>query len=414
MWARHQGRKHPCKEVPTPQILPVAPTETPIPLKFIDLFCGIGGFHLALQGLATCVLACDIDEKCRQVYATNFGITPHQDITTLKTDDIPDFDILCGGFPCQAFSHAGSQAGFQDTRGTLFFDILRILKAKQPRYCLLENVKNLKGHDGGTTWRTIRTCLRDAGYTTYEDPIVLSPHNIGVPQHRERVFILATREPKTPSPPAFPTPIPAPTSIHDILLPNTEVPAYTHLDKEDAEVLTLWDEVVQHFGNTQTKLPGFPLWSDDWDSTYTLADLPDWKAKFVQQNRDFYEKHKEFLGPWLTEARASKAFRGAKRKFEWQAGATHPGDTLWECIFQFRPSGIRTKRPTYSPALVAMSQIAVLGSHRRKLAPREVARLQSFPDVFQIHSSPSVAYKQFGNSVNVKVVRTMAEWLLTL
>jgi DNA (cytosine-5)-methyltransferase 1 len=130
-------------------------------LRFIDLFSGIGGFHLALKSLgATCVLACDIDEKCRDMYEKNFGIKPKEDITKLNENEIPDFDILCGGFPCQAFSHAGKQNGLEDTRGTLFRDVCRILRAKKPKYFLLENVKNLKGHDGGKTWITIHKCLR--------------------------------------------------------------------------------------------------------------------------------------------------------------------------------------------------------------------------------------------------------------
>ncbi len=115
------------------------------PFKFIDLFCGIGGFHQAMTSLGgTCVLACDIDPKCRDVYEKNYGLTPLPDVTKLDTYTIPDFDVLCGGFPCQAFSHSGKQLGFEDTRGTLFRDVVRILKHKQPKHFILENVKNLK------------------------------------------------------------------------------------------------------------------------------------------------------------------------------------------------------------------------------------------------------------------------------
>jgi site-specific DNA-cytosine methylase len=135
--------------------------------KFIDLFSGVGGFHIALRSLGgTCVLACDIDKACREVYEANYGIRPHDDVTKLDTADIPDFDVLCAGFPCQAFSHAGRQEGFADIRGTLFMDVVRILRDKKPRFFLLENVKNLTSHDNGNTWNVIHRHLTMAGYTT--------------------------------------------------------------------------------------------------------------------------------------------------------------------------------------------------------------------------------------------------------
>jgi len=402
---------------------------------FIDLFCGIGGFHIALSSIgAKCVLACDIDEKCREVYKDNYGIEPVKDITKLESSSIPDFDILCAGFPCQAFSHAGKQNGFEDTRGTLFRDVCRILRDKQPSYFLLENVKNLKGHDKGRTWKTIYNCILEAGYTTYETPIVLSPHQLGIPQHRERVMILGWRNDKLPngSLPTLPTVNPPPSvSIRQILTKDEEVPDGVQLTQSDMEVLSLWEEVVVHWKSKGLKLPTFPIWSDDWDSTHSLTDtvesqdveeneeveedeaeadepcykIPKWKQKFVQQNRDFYKANQLFLEPWLKKARQTKGFLGAKRKLEWQAGKFQTDDSLWTLLFQFRPSGIRVKRATYSPALVAMAQIVYVGEKRRKLSPREVARLQSFPDTFKLPTSASVAYKQFGNSVNVKVIQ---------
>lgn len=386
-------------------------------LKFIDLFSGIGGFHLALKSLgATCVLACDIDEKCRDMYKKNFGIEPKVDITKLDPSEIPDFDILCGGFPCQAFSHAGKQGGLDDTRGTLFQDVCRILRAKKPKYFLLENVKNLKGHDSGKTWTTIHKCLVESGYSTYDSPIVLSPHQIGVPQHRERVFILGIRNDLVPSTglKEFPPVTPTPTDIHTILLDDTTVPAGSKLSKVDLDVLNLWEEIVQHFVKKTPvyKMPTFPIWSDDWDSTTVLTGLPDWKQKFIVKNREFYQGNKVFLEPWLQKARLNASFTGARRKFEWQCGSFKKTDSLWNLLFQFRPSGIRVKRATYSPALVAMAQIVAVGAKKRKLVPREVARLQSFPDDYIIHESSSVAYKQFGNSVNVNVIKHMAKHLL--
>ena len=409
-------RKSPCTNKPRDTVAAAPPSEPLAGMTFIDLFSGIGGFHLALSSLgAKCVLACDIDKKCREVYTNNFGLEPKEDITTLKTEDIPKFDILCGGFPCQAFSHAGKQSGFEDTRGTLFRDICRILKDCQPSYFLLENVKNLKGHDGGKTIKVIYENLHLAGYTTYDGPILLSPHHIGVPQHRERVFLLGVRNDlvgnRCIAP--FPAITPTKTDISSVLEPENAALTTPRLSANDMAVLQLWEEFVQHFKGVGVKLPTFPLWSDDWDSTYEIKDLPVWKQKFITGNRKFYADSKTFLEPWLKKAREMAAFTGARRKFEWQCGVMKAADSIWSLLLTFRPSGIRVKRTNYSPALVAMAQIVVVGSRKRKLSVREVARLQSFPDTFKLAAADSVAYKQFGNSVNVNVIKRMAKFLIT-
>ena len=397
---RHEARKNPCKAASSPPI-------KLHPFTFIDLFSGVGGFHTALTSLGgTCVLACDIDRACRQVYEANYGLRPHDDVTTLKTDDIPDFDVLCAGFPCQAFSHAGRQEGFEDIRGTLFMHVVRILRDKRPKYFLLENVKNLTSHDHGNTWKVIRDHLRAAGYATPDTPLVLSPHQYGIPQHRERVYIMGVRN-DLPTVMPFEKPGKHECSLHSILDP-TCTDSTLALSDTDVEMLNAWDEMVGHFKAAAVKLPTFPIWTDVWDSTENLDDLPAWKRKFIEQNQGFYRTHQTFLGPWLVRARALPGFVGNKRKFEWQAGAFKNDDSVWTMIFVFRPSGVRIKRPTYAPTLVAMAQIPIIGSLRRRMSPREVARLQSFPDTFQLPDKKSVSYKQFGNSVNVEVVKRVA------
>jgi DNA (cytosine-5)-methyltransferase 1 len=385
-------------------------------LKFIDLFCGIGGFHLALSDLgAECVLACDIDKHCREVYQKNFKMEPKSDIKELKTADIPAFDILCGGFPCQAFSHAGAQGGFEDTRGTLFREICRILRDCKPKYFLLENVKNLKGHDEGRTIKVIYENLKQAGYTTHEEPIVLSPHMLGIPQHRERVFLLGIRNDlvgdKKINP--FPSLPSKKTDIGTILEPETVAYPGLSLNGSDERVISIWNQFVLHFKEEKVKLPTFPLWTEVWDTTGLPSGVPGWKQKFIEQNRAFYKDHEKYLKVWLLRARLIEGFTGAKTKFEWQCGNFQELDSLYTLLFTFRPSGIRVKRRNYSPALVAMAQIVYVGDRKRKLSPREVARLQSFPDSFQLHTSQSVVYKQFGNSVNVEVIKRMAQFLIT-
>jgi DNA (cytosine-5)-methyltransferase 1 len=385
-------------------------------LTFIDLFCGIGGFHLAMSSFGhECVLACDIDKDCMQVYKDNFGLQPVNDITKINENELQNFDVLCGGFPCQAFSHSGKQKGFEDTRGTLFYDICRILKAKQPKYFILENVKNLKGHDKGKTWKTIYESIISLGYATYETPIVLSPHHIGIPQNRERVFIVGVRNDVSQLKP-FPVYERKESDISSILedddAMNEALFDKVKITSADENAVSLWDKVVKHFSQNGLQLPGFPLWSDDWDSTYDISKLPDWKQAFIVKNRKFFQDNKDFLESWLDEARKEKSFTGAKRKLEWQAGKMNANTSIWSFVFQLRPSGIRVKRTDYFPALVAMAQIPYVGERRRKLTPRETARLQSYPEDFKIHTSSSKAYKQFGNSVNVEVVKKVIQHLL--
>ena len=162
-------------------------------ITFIDLFCGIGGFRLALESLgAKCVFSCDTDRQARKTYQANFGEEPEGDITTIAADSIPDFNILCGGFPCQPFSIAGKQRGFKDTRGTLFFEIARIAKVKQPEVVFLENVANLARHDNGNTLRVILDTLDGLGYNVHYQ--VLNVAYYGVPQIRKRIYFVCFRK----------------------------------------------------------------------------------------------------------------------------------------------------------------------------------------------------------------------------
>lgn len=162
-------------------------------LSYIDLFAGIGGFRLALDSFnANCVFSSEWDKYAQQVYTNNFGEKPHGDITKVKEIDIPSHDMLCGGFPCQAFSVSGKQKGFEDTRGTLFFDIARILKYHSPKFVILENVKNIIKHNNGKTLATILNILDDLNYNVFYE--LLRGSNFGVPQHRERVFFVCFRK----------------------------------------------------------------------------------------------------------------------------------------------------------------------------------------------------------------------------
>lgn len=385
--------------------------------KFIDLFCGIGGFHQAMESLGgECVYACDIDADCRKTYEANYGLKPDVDVTKIDPAKLPTFDVLCGGFPCQAFSKAGNRLGFADeTKGTLFFDVERIMAYCQPKYALLENVRNLASHDGGNTWRTIHEHLTNIGYNVLEEPVIFSPHYLGIPQHRERVFIMCVRK-DIGTLPIFQfnsnRRLPK-CNIQDILQNDIEILDLQKykLSEDKIQLVDLWNEFIQNI--KCKKLPGFPVWSEYLHEPALNEDTtgyPAWKINFINKNNQLYLDNRDFIDEWLNRAKQNPLFFGAKAKLEWQAGQyKHPN--IWDHILQFRPSGIRVKTGTYFPALVAITQTSIVGCRQRELTLRECARLQSFPDTFQPDVVDAQAYKQFGNAVNVEVVKLFAKYL---
>lgn len=379
--------------------------------KFIDLFAGIGGFHVAMEKLGgECVFASEINQFSIDTYHANFGMDAGFDICQVPEQEIPAHDVLCGGFPCQAFSKAGKQAGFEDTRGTLFFEIERILKHHRPQYIVLENVRNLVSHDGGNTWRVISKHLKALGYLITERPIIMSPHQLGIPQLRDRVYILGVLKTHTAIKALnidIPKAVKHETNAKTIL-DGKGGDDYRISDYEDM-VLTAWDEFMH--GIDQVVI-GFPVWSDEFRATYDYSKLPLWKQNFIAKNRELYQRNKPFLDKWFKKYDNLDKFVPTHTKFEWQAGESIK--SVWEGIIQFRPSGIRVKRPTEFPALVAMVHIPIIGWEKRRLTPREAANLQSFPKNFKINPNPQQAYKQFGNSVNVEVVKFLAEQLFRL
>ena len=188
---------------------------------FIDLFCGIGGFHSALSSLgARCEFASDIDKFAKAVYEKNYGLKPHDDITKIPVEEIPNHDIICAGFPCQPFSISGDQQGFDDPRGQLFFNVVSIAKHHKPKVVFLENVKNFEKHDGGKTLARVKKELKDIGYTVHSD--VLCASDYGVPQARKRIYIVAFRDDIDSSQFSFPTKVDEFKVLQDILITDAE------------------------------------------------------------------------------------------------------------------------------------------------------------------------------------------------
>ena len=303
--------------------------------KFIDLFAGIGGIRIPFQELGgECVFTSEWDKFAQKTYRINFGETPNGDITKIESESIPDFDILLGGFPCQPFSQAGLKRGFSDTRGTLFFEIERIIKDKRPKAFLLENVKQLRGHDKGRTLKVILEHLDILNYyVKYE---VLRAGDFGVPQNRERIYIVGFDKNYFDIPDEYDFKFPVPTKVKTCLgniLENCVDDKYTISD-------SLWEGHQRRKKEHREKGNGFgySLFNEKSEYTNTLSAR-------------YYKDGSEIL-------------------------------------------------------------IEQVGKNPRKLTPRECARLQGFPENFIIPVSDTQAYKQFGNSVAVPVIRAIAQQIM--
>lgn len=439
-------------------------------LKFIDLFAGLGGFHLALEELGhECVFASELQPNLRELYKTNFPDTPiFGDITKIPINEIPQHDILCAGFPCQPFSQAGKRLGFAEDRGNLFNYIADILGYHRPKYIILENVKNLKNHDNGNTWKVIHEKLSKF-YDVRET--ILSPHQFGIPQHRFRIYIVGVLKNGVNENPlisfSFPEPSHYDCDIKSVVNENST--DYLSLKKETRIQLSVWQDFLDILTQNNVKVPTFPVWAMEFGATYEFEEtppayqdvaiiskmkgkfgrpingtsideclmfipkysagkkekrFPEWKIQFIKQNRLFYEKNKEILNNWLYKI---MNLENSHQKFEWNCGF-EKNPTIQNKIVQFRPSGIRVKRPTYSPALVLTStQIPIFPwvrlpssdshnedeSHGRYMTIEEAALLQGMQRLKKYPETIPMAFKAFGNAVNVDIVKMIAKNLIS-
>jgi len=427
-------------------------TLTDAAFTYGDLFAGIGGFAAALNAFhGEHAYSVEIDKDAAAVYARNWGHNPLGDVTKDATEEgfAPAqwngeerrIDVLAGGFPCQPFSKSGAQKGMDEIRGTLFFNIMEIIKTQKPTVVMLENVRNLVGPRHVHEWQVIKERLHAAGYQVSETPAVFSPHQIspefgGSPQVRERVFITGTRVPegqvRDPHvPPVRLLPEVVMQREWDLLEDlnidvDDEVPG-TALSADEVAWIDHWEEWVQvvrelrirdadAIGETVRRLPGFPVWANVWTNSKAERNrlmypagfkVPAWKANFLEKNWALYDGLQErgdtkWLAAWL---RKTRTFPESRQKFEWQA---QDETSLRNCVISFRPSGLRAKRMTHLPALVAITQTPVLGRGKRqgrRLSPTEAARLQGLPDEFDFGTQrDALTYKQLGNGVNTGVV----------
>jgi DNA (cytosine-5)-methyltransferase 1 len=430
-------------------------------MRFIDLFAGLGGFHYALRELGhECVFACESEPELRELYQWNFQMPKVNGDIRAAGIKVPKHDILCAGFPCQPFSKSGSQLGSADeTRGTLFHEIVAIARKHEPSYLILENVGNFERHDRGNTWRVARRQLESIGYcvrgTAHKRTGghgLISPHHFGFPHHRERFFIVASKGDLPVDP--FPKRRSTTGSLWDVIQFDEELTTKdaeeTKLSAQQTSCIRLWNRFLKTVP-VELGLPAGPLWSDEFGARYPFEDttpwacdveilasslgvrrqaereellsllpnyasrkekhFPSWKIGFIANNRRWHRKAaRYFPHGWLEQVRQLPP---SLRKLEWNCG-NDAVRNLWNCVLQFRPSGLRAKRFENIPALVAMTttQIPILGPKRRFITRTEGLRLQGLPDSHRLPIQRAKAFAALGNAVHVGVVNAIAQRLL--
>lgn len=411
-------------------------------LKFIDLFAGLGGFHVGFDKAGfECVFACEIDDHLRDLYKQNHNITPHDDIRTLDIETIPEHDVICAGFPCQPFSLAGKKKGAKcPESGRLIDDVIRIANHHKPKFIILENVPNILTIAEGSFWEYLTEKFSEIGYNL--EYKVISPVEVGIPQNRKRVFIVAYQKGSDVDLSTVFNFMPQEeVSLENIL--NRGLPSKALEDKK-VDLLKYWQKLLDDL--KLPEIPALSLVAPEFGATYpinftglTLSEMKSYKGAYgasladcdswedildrmpsytrknkrvanwlhgsVQYSRSIYAQNSEYLDQWSKDL--GKDFN-SWQILEWR-GQRNVAD-IYQHLVQFRASGIRILKREIAPSLISMTptQIPVIPDENRYISEFEAARLQFLDGLKAFPETTTKTFKAMGNAVNAKIVELIA------
>jgi DNA (cytosine-5)-methyltransferase 1 len=386
---------------------------------------GIQRLYLKLGKIINIVDGTIVNDSSSSFIEGNYVWYAPFKITTVETTNTPvyNFEVETDNsyvvenvcvHNCQAFSNSGKKKGFDDKRGRLYEYILDIAAHKRPRFLFLENVKHIRTIDEGKVFEEIMRRIGETGYTVHITE--LSPHQLGVPQQRERVIFTCIRNDIYDPAKSLDFPVPkTPINVGAIFETDPAKTAKYRISKDDEAILTAWDEMVKHMETGQNMSP--TILCNEFGKAYSeteFAELAAWRREYITKNKPIYEKYKGVWDAWREKHAALLSKKEIYGKLEWQAGIKKENDSIFNYFIQLRQSGIRVKKTEYFPTLVAIVQTPIYAKEKRFITPRECARLQSFPDDFILCDNDHTAYKQFGNAVNVDVVHFVINNVLKL
>lgn len=411
-------------------------------MKFIDLFCGLGGFHTGFSKSGyQCVFASEIDENLQELYYKNYGLKPYGDITKIDAKDIPAHDVICAGFPCQPFSLAGQKKGAAcPNSGKLIDDVIRIAEYHKPKIIILENVPNILTIADGSFWAYIINSLDKIGYDL--EFRIISPIEVGIPQNRKRIFVVAHRQDikiKESIWPVIESKFPVllenfldksldhkkleprkllqinkwQNLIHNCILPSRSsysilAPEFGANYPKDFSSLSL-EQMKKYRGAYGQSLSKCQDWVEVMEKlpAYTRKDkkVASWIEPSFQLSRDIYKDNRKFIDSWKKKLDKSN---NSWQILEWR-GHLDKYD-LFSHLIQFRASGIRVLKPEIAPSLIAMTptQIPIVLKESRYLSKHEAAKLQFLHELKYIPENSNRAFKALGNAVNAKIVGLIA------